>query len=79
MLQSMSSRPSWIEANKKSLAFIEMLKASIRLAMTLEASFSKFSISLMVCVAFVPCHLINDTGYCLVSVYPVGKVVSQTV
>ncbi len=46
-------KTSWIEANKKSLAFIEMLSFNPA-GNDVEASFSKFSISLIVCVAFVP-------------------------
>ena len=44
---------SWIEANKKSLAFMEMLSFN-PVGKVFDASSSSCSISLMVCVALVP-------------------------
>ena len=44
---------SWIEANKKSLAFIETLIFNPE-GSVVDASSNNFWISVMVCVAFVP-------------------------
>lgn len=68
---------SWIEANKKSLAFwaILIFKPVGSDSCAFASTFSKSEI---VSVALEPCHLIDDTRYSLVTIYHIIECISQT-